>query len=309
MAIDYTDLVNKGYQNTLGRAGDQAGVDYWKGQLSSGAVTPEDFNKSLLSGAKPGEFTPIIEKGYQDVLGRATDPAGSEYWRQQLRSGGVTPSGFQSSLLVGSKGDEVMDLIKKGYKDVLGREADPAGLQYWTDEIKAGRVDPSRINEAILSGQKEPSISDLFQPGKFPTSRSGIGQEYLDSIMGAVTPRLTESIGKLPGQAAAIGENARELGSSQGREALKFAAENVMESLGNRNIANSSVTSGALGRATGDVARNLQNLGFQSGIETGKAEMQVPGILAGIAELGNVSESQQPNVPYEALQRFILGLS
>ena len=184
MAIDYTNLVNKGYQDTLGRAGDQAGIDYWKGQLSSGAVTPEAFNKSLLSGAKPGEFKSTIDKGYQEKFGRAADIPGQEYWSGQLKSGAVKPVDFGRSLVGGAKGDDLTDLIKKSYVDTLGRDADIPGLQYWQKEVAEGRVDPNRMNEALISGFK-PNVTMPDFPGNQSRMNQGI-PGYFEDLMGGI---------------------------------------------------------------------------------------------------------------------------
>ncbi len=87
---DYTDLVTKTYQDVLGRSteGDQGGLDYWKGQLSSGAITPDAFTSTFKSAAAP-ELA--VQQLYQDVLGRRADTMGLSHWTNLIGSDGITP--------------------------------------------------------------------------------------------------------------------------------------------------------------------------------------------------------------------------
>ena len=70
------------YQELLGRSADQAGLDFWAGQLDRGEVTTGDvasgFYMSIES--RRGRVTAL----YQSVLGRGPDDDGLEYWAGQL---------------------------------------------------------------------------------------------------------------------------------------------------------------------------------------------------------------------------------
>ena len=102
-------------------------------------------------------------------------------------------------------------------------------------------------------------ISDLFQPGLYPSSssRSGLSSEYINKIMGGVTPELLKSIRGLGSAPDEYSQNAMELGNASGKEALKFAGQNVLESMANKNMLNSSIAGDAMGKAVGDVAKNI----------------------------------------------------
>ncbi|MDQ3294680.1 MAG: DUF4214 domain-containing protein, partial [Actinomycetota bacterium] len=70
------------YTALLGRAADQAGIDYWAGLLRSGQANTyfiaAGFYASLES--RMGRVAGL----YQAVLGRGTDPVGQRYWADQL---------------------------------------------------------------------------------------------------------------------------------------------------------------------------------------------------------------------------------
>ena len=47
-----TDFVSKVYNNVLGRGPDTAGLNYWLGQLGSGAVSKDSFLLAIINGAR-----------------------------------------------------------------------------------------------------------------------------------------------------------------------------------------------------------------------------------------------------------------
>lgn len=161
---------------------------------------------------------------------------------------------------------------------------------------------------------------DLFQPDLYPktestsNSRSGLSNEYVEPIMGSVIPQFASSINGLSGAPDKYSENAQEMANASSKEALKFAGQNVLESMASKNMLNSSITGDVMGRAIGDVAKNTQNLGYQAGKDASEMKLTIPQILSSLAQLGNVSESassslsEQPNVPYQNAMQLMLGM-
>ena len=81
-------LVKSTYKAVLGRDADASGLNYWKGQLSSGAVSSNDLASAIRSSANQnGE---LIRNLYQQILGRAPDAAGMSYWQNAVASGQIT---------------------------------------------------------------------------------------------------------------------------------------------------------------------------------------------------------------------------
>jgi hypothetical protein len=81
-------LVKSTYKAVLGRDADASGLNYWKGQLSSGAVSSNDLASAIRGSANQnGE---LIRNLYQQILGRAPDAAGMSYWQNAVASGSVT---------------------------------------------------------------------------------------------------------------------------------------------------------------------------------------------------------------------------
>lgn len=58
-SLSTQDFVTKVYANVLGRAPDQAGLDYWVDDLESGTVTRDVFMLALINGAKVPTANPL----------------------------------------------------------------------------------------------------------------------------------------------------------------------------------------------------------------------------------------------------------
>ena len=102
----------------------------------SGYLSPEEkryYNEAIGKDASADQ----IKQLYKDVLGREADEAGLKYWDETGLGLEDIRKSVQGSKEYGDTRDASADQIKQLYKDVLGREADAAGVKYW-DETGAG---------------------------------------------------------------------------------------------------------------------------------------------------------------------------
>lgn len=88
-----TAAIESLYQSLLGRKSDAAGMAYWQqalaGGMSIGDMAEMFANSAEYQGKNAGNSTDAIESLYQRLLGRGSDPAGLEFWKQSL-AGGVS---------------------------------------------------------------------------------------------------------------------------------------------------------------------------------------------------------------------------
>lgn len=89
-----TSAINDAYKSSLGRAPDQAGLDYWKnvaaGGTSTGAIVDSIKNSPEAQ----------LQKLYKEVFGRPADAAGLDYWMGQVKNGtslGAIKDTFENS--------------------------------------------------------------------------------------------------------------------------------------------------------------------------------------------------------------------
>jgi SpoIID/LytB domain protein len=125
------------YETVLDRPADEAGRAYWLGQMANGlrfeAVAAHFYGAPEYFQRAGGTSEGFVSALYTDILGRAADNDGRNYWAGRLDRDIDTPNqvaaGFYAS--PESRRDRVTQL----YRDVLGRDPDPAGLGYWASRL------------------------------------------------------------------------------------------------------------------------------------------------------------------------------
>jgi hypothetical protein len=153
------DFVSQLYQNVLGRAADPAGAQFWDGMLASGASRGSislAFSESAENLANTESTAGDANNAeayrlYTTVLGRAPDQAGEAFWSATL-AGGATPVQVAQSFVASAEFQQkygqlsVSDFVSTLYQNALGRQADPAGLHFWSSAIQNGE---SQANVAV----------------------------------------------------------------------------------------------------------------------------------------------------------------
>ena len=85
-----------------------------------------------------------IDALYHDLLGRAPEPAGRQYWLTHFDVGTIA-----SQFLFSVEGRQV--LVESYYSSILGRTFDRAGLDYWTQQLLTGASDENIIADFLSS--------------------------------------------------------------------------------------------------------------------------------------------------------------
>lgn len=97
-----------------------------------------------------------INSLYQTVLGRAPDTGGAEYWAKQF---GDTIDANELATFKGAAQAELNNtapqLISNIYENVLGRNVDPSGAEYWTKQLTSGESNPGQVYANILAAAKQ----------------------------------------------------------------------------------------------------------------------------------------------------------
>ena len=126
------------YRNILGRDADPAGLAYWDAQLKAGESAAQVAGQFFQS---PEYTTDVVESYYKTYLGRDGDPAGVAFWVAKLQAGASeeeVAAGFLSSPEYSAKHVTDGDFVQSLYENILGREGDPAGINFWTQLLGAG---------------------------------------------------------------------------------------------------------------------------------------------------------------------------
>ncbi len=204
----------------------------------------------------------------------------------------------------------------EGYWDATTQ----SGRTNWTDWARdasetdwatlAGKMgqDPADFQTQITGALGSNNPPQVYQPDLFPTARKGIGQDYISQIMGSVVPRLTDSVENYESNIDQYTGEAVAQSRGNTRDLLDNVLQSSLNSMSSRNMLNSSIAENVMGNATGEVLKNISNQNFQAGMEGAKLKVGAPDMLAQIAQLGNISESQDPSVPQQILSSTITGM-
>lgn len=154
------DFVNLLFENVLGRPPAEAGLAYWSGELDSGNRTREEvvagfsesaeFRDTTLAATLDMSFagyqaayTDDVYRLFRATLDRNPNASGLLDWARQLAegteyldivSGFVNSREFQDTY--GAANDT--QFVTLLYNNVLGRDPNAAGLEYWVDRLDTG---------------------------------------------------------------------------------------------------------------------------------------------------------------------------
>ncbi|MEM0937023.1 MAG: DUF4214 domain-containing protein [Pseudomonadota bacterium] len=187
VTLDSDDLsqLAEVYIAYFNRAPDALGLLYWGARMADGmameeiaasfSVQPEA--RALYGGADAGT---MVDAAYANLLARAPDAEGREYWVRSLESGRVDPGQFMLDLIAGAKGADgaAADVAVLADKTALG-------LRYAVDY---GLTDPGRAAEAMAA----------YDPANAALTRDaveGIMAEYRDAALRVESTELVLKVG------------------------------------------------------------------------------------------------------------------
>ncbi len=136
-------FVTRQYRDLLGRTPGDEELGYWVDRLNSGEWTPQQFMEFMLIGGECDEKVHAVTRLYQAYFLRLPDQDGFGYWVGRRREGTTLAwisNFFASSSEFGSRYGSLDDarFVDRVYQNVLGREPDAAGRQFWLDKLRAG---------------------------------------------------------------------------------------------------------------------------------------------------------------------------
>ncbi len=174
------------YRGVLGRAGDLAGVAYWAGALDGGILTRGQvlaaFSESPEHVATTGTASPLpalcvpfavsdsVYRLYRSAFGRTPDVVGERHWieayaRCRLPLPAIAAAFVRSPEFAARYGSlGARELVEQLYRNVLGRAADPAGVEFWTAALESGRLDTAGVLLAMSESPEHVAISGTAPP-------------------------------------------------------------------------------------------------------------------------------------------------
>jgi len=141
----WSALVTRQYVDLTTKAPTSAQLSSWVSQLNAGTKTKGDLDDALRRGDENLKNVDPVVRIYRAFLGRAPDSGGLKFWINRKRS--VAPArtwsvtqiatDFTNSNEFKTKYGSLTNrqFVTQIYTDVLGRAADPSGVNYWTGKL------------------------------------------------------------------------------------------------------------------------------------------------------------------------------
>lgn len=132
---------------------------------------------------------------YIAFFNRAPDASGLAYWANQLQSGGVTLSQIAENWMT-SQGETTQkypssisntDFINDIYRNILGREADLGGANYWQQQLENQSVSRDSFILSLINGAKANSSAQGLQDSALLANRAEAGVIFAHSGLNDLT--------------------------------------------------------------------------------------------------------------------------
>ncbi len=135
-------LVHQAYIDLTAQFASKSDIDFWVERLADKSSLPMDVYSSLVDLSALNNMG-FIGRVYLATLGRSADAAGARFHLKRLAAGVdrfTLLTDFMLSAEFQARYGNLTDdeFIRLAYRNVLGREADEAGVNYWLGQLQQG---------------------------------------------------------------------------------------------------------------------------------------------------------------------------
>jgi hypothetical protein len=159
--------IQRAYRDILRRDPDPEGLRTYRREMLQNGWTEQDVRKALrTSGERDTQRDQNAERTvrriYQEVLGREPDPRGLALYRDRMLRERWSERQVRDALMDSPEyreknrmtRDKAVDIVRRAYKDVLRRDADPAGLESYVGRIMRERWTEEDVVRALRSSDE-----------------------------------------------------------------------------------------------------------------------------------------------------------
>jgi Ca2+-binding RTX toxin-like protein len=182
----------------------------WRTRLTNGSTAPKDILSPAVDFPYAAKYAPIVRL-FNAYFGRLPDKSGLDYWTGKYRNGtglNTISANFAGSSEFKNKYGALSnrDFVLLIYKNVLQRNPDASGVNYWTGKLDRGTsrgVVMTNFSESSEYKRKAQATTDLVVSFRTMLQRVPTGAERTEweAKLKAGVPR-GELLGWLLGQAA-----------------------------------------------------------------------------------------------------------
>jgi hypothetical protein len=209
------------YQTFFDRAADPGGRQAWINNMENGE-TEEQVMSDFLNSSEFQQLNPtptqFVTALYQDVLGRAPDPAGLSGFVTALTNGTSTPADVVQTFI--NSPERNVNLVNSYYATFLQRAPDADGQAFWVQQLDDGLATDGSAAESFMVSQ------EFIAANPLPPLIAAPGQVVI-TVLG--NGSVTDSTGQLN---TAAGQNVAVYGPND-TPTLMASSPNVSWSDGN----------------------------------------------------------------------------
>lgn len=135
--------------------GDRRGSS-WDRRMSSLRVEEVQRGGPVILQWSRGDAESAVRSAFRDILGREPDDFGLREYRERLIERGWTEDQLRDNLRQSPefRSRDLGAIIRKGYRDLLGRDPDPSGLATYTRALKNGMSEAEFRADLHRSGER-----------------------------------------------------------------------------------------------------------------------------------------------------------
>lgn len=150
-------IVQRAFREVLNRPADPEGLRTYRDRLMHEGWTERRIIEQLQrsSEARAVNADEAIGKAYEEVLGREPDAQGLAHYRAKWRDG-WTQGQIRDDLRRSAEGRDhyIRNTITRAYREVLGREPDPAGYATYEKAMRERGYTDQQVRAALRSGDE-----------------------------------------------------------------------------------------------------------------------------------------------------------
>jgi hypothetical protein len=150
-------IVQRAYREVLNRPADPQGLRTYRDRILREGWSEQQVIQTLQRSAEARSVNAdeAIRRAYQEVLGREPDPKGLAHYRAKWREG-WTQGKIRDDLRRSHEGREshIHEAITRAYREVLGREPDPAGYANYERLMREKGYTERDVRTALMSGDE-----------------------------------------------------------------------------------------------------------------------------------------------------------
>jgi hypothetical protein len=150
-------IVDRAYREVLDRPADPEGLRRYRDRVLAEGWNERQLIEQLQRSteARAINADAAITRMYREVLGRDPDANGLAHYRTKWRQG-WTQGQIRADLLRSreGRGNQIRDVILRAYRDVLGREPDPAGYANYEKLMREKGYTERDIRRALMNGEE-----------------------------------------------------------------------------------------------------------------------------------------------------------